>query len=52
MGQHAATNIAPQLVFDVAGQVLAAFFAHGREEGLELLAYDEMQDALSGSRRA
>src|SRR5262245_7707601 len=46
MRQYPATNVAPQFVFDVARQALAALLAYGREEGLELLANDEMQSTV------
>jgi hypothetical protein len=46
--QEAATKVAAKLLLDVARQVFAALVAHGREEGLEVLAHDDVERGLVG----
>jgi hypothetical protein len=46
MGQDSATQIATQLLLDVVRKLLAALLTHRGEEGLEVLAHDEMQGAV------
>jgi hypothetical protein len=43
MCEDAAANVATKLLLDVVRDVLAAFLSHHREEGLEVLAHDEVQ---------
>jgi hypothetical protein len=44
--QDAAPEVAAKLLLDVAWQVFASLLAYRREEGLEVLAHDEMQGAV------
>jgi hypothetical protein len=46
MRQNAAAQIPAKLLLDVAGQVLTSLLAYRPEEGLEVLAHDEMQGAV------
>jgi hypothetical protein len=43
MREDAATNVATKLLLDVVRDVFAAFLSHRREEGLEVLAHDDVQ---------
>jgi hypothetical protein len=43
MRQDSAPQIPTKLLLDVARQILASLLAHRREEGLEVLAHDEMK---------
>jgi hypothetical protein len=52
MRQDAATQIAPQLLLDIARKVLAARLAHLGEEGLEVLAHDGVKHRPLRAARA
>jgi hypothetical protein len=49
MAEQPATKVPPELLLDVTREVLAALLPNGREEGLEVLAHDEVEHRRLGT---